>query len=278
MIPAIIETTSAVVLADQCSALELWADGCESIPELRDANNRLAAIEEYLNRTSTEGRARVAEAQRHLEVRIGELLGPAERGGDRKSDQFTREVIDLSANERSQFRAMAEHPNIVEDVIAESTNDAPASRRKVINAIRAASSNQRRRSPLPDQLRSAVWDLGKSVGRLKRLVADDRFDMNKHCESLLHMDPVVCIAAAHVVAGGDPRPKVEAAVRTLLTALHNPHADDSVDDGAWSTIIFTQVARLAALGGMPGSDFEVICRTVLESAPSRSPAAADGAR
>jgi hypothetical protein len=71
---------------------------------------------------------------RRLEVRIGQLLGPASRGGDRKSDQVNRDELDLSPQERNSFRKMAEHPEIVDAVIAESSDDEPPSRRKVLGA------------------------------------------------------------------------------------------------------------------------------------------------
>lgn len=70
------EPSSLVVVHDQCAAVEAWAEQCDSVPELKDAANKLAAIDEYLLRTATEGRGRVAEANRRLEVRIGVLLGP----------------------------------------------------------------------------------------------------------------------------------------------------------------------------------------------------------
>lgn len=134
--------TSLVAVDDQCAAVEAWAEQCESIPELRDATNRLAAIDEYLTRTSTEGRGRVAAAMRRLEVRIGKLLGPAEHGGDRKSDQVRHDGLDpedgLTRHQRTDFRQMAENEDEVEDVIAESTDEAPASRRKITDRIRAA--------------------------------------------------------------------------------------------------------------------------------------------
>lgn len=147
IVPVSTEPTSLVAVAFQCASIERWADTCDSIPELRDANNKLAAIDEYLNRTSTEGRARVAEAQRYLEVRIGTLLGPVptpQESGSRKGS-LANEPSNLTPNERSQFRAMAEHPEIVEEVIAESTDDAPASRRKVMKAIK----QRVRKTPTP---------------------------------------------------------------------------------------------------------------------------------
>ncbi len=46
-------------------------------------------------------------AERHLERRIGELLGPAEHGGDRRSDQVPRAV--LEKNRAREFRLIAEN-------------------------------------------------------------------------------------------------------------------------------------------------------------------------
>lgn len=133
------QPTSLVAVEDQCAAVEAWAETVESIPELRDASNKLAAINEYLTLTSTEGRARVAAAQRRLEVRIGVLLGPPNRGGDRKSDQFRRDEVDpsgLADTQRSEFRTMAANSEKVEEVIADSDDAAPASRTRVLDRIK----------------------------------------------------------------------------------------------------------------------------------------------
>lgn len=149
IVPVSTEPTSLVAVAFQCASIERWADTCDSIPELRDANNKLAAIDEYLNRTSTEGRARVAEAQRHLEVRIGLLLGPADRGGDNGNQhtggKYVATETALTATQRNEFRQMAEHSDVVDEVIAESTDEAPASRRKVLKAIK----QRGRKTPVP---------------------------------------------------------------------------------------------------------------------------------
>ena len=132
------EPSSLVEVHDQCAAVEMWASECQNIAELREARNRLGAINEYLERTSNEGRARVSAAMRRLEVRIGELLGPPQHGGDRKSDQVEHDRLDLSKDQRREFRQMAEHPEVVEAVIAESTDEQPASRRKVTQRIAEA--------------------------------------------------------------------------------------------------------------------------------------------
>lgn len=132
------EPSSFVEVHVQMDAIESWAQRCESVPELRDAINKCAAIDEYLARTSTEGRSRVAAAMRRLEVRIGALLGPPHNGGDRKSDQFDRDRTDLSKDQRAQFRQMAENSEVVEQVISESSDERPPSRRKVMERIAEA--------------------------------------------------------------------------------------------------------------------------------------------
>jgi hypothetical protein len=133
--PIIHEPTSLIQVDDQCGALEAWAEQCDSVPDLRDATNKLAAIDEYLARTSTEGRARVTAAMRRLEVRIGQLLGPTpdpQETGARKGSGATEP---LSRHERHEFRKMAANPDTVEDVISKSDDRNPPSRRKVVKRI-----------------------------------------------------------------------------------------------------------------------------------------------
>ncbi len=157
------EPTSLVAVNDQCAAVEQWAEQCDSIPELQDAANRLAAIDEYLGRTSIEGRGRVAAAMRRLEVRIGKLLGPpmtpqeagAMRGRDRDHD------LAIDNHTKADLRRMAENEHEVEAVIAEATDERPASRRSVTDRIRSAVQNNptddRTKLPLAeraDQIRS----------------------------------------------------------------------------------------------------------------------------
>jgi hypothetical protein len=72
---------------------------------------------------------------RRLEVRIGQLLGPAKPGPQPESSVAT-EDRDLSRHERHEFRQMAANPEAVEDIIATSTDDEPPSRRKVMAAIK----------------------------------------------------------------------------------------------------------------------------------------------
>ena len=114
--------------------VERWAASCDSVAELREASNRLAAVDEYLNRTSIEGRGRLAVALRRLEVRIGEVLGKAPSAG-RPSGGNLVHGQDLSDRQRHDFRNMAEHADLVEALTEQSTDASPLSRRQVLQAI-----------------------------------------------------------------------------------------------------------------------------------------------
>jgi len=133
---------SVAAVEQRCSSIELWAASCDSIPELRDAGAKLAAIGEYLARSSSDGRAMVAATQRRLEVRIGVLLGPATRDHDRTpgakslANDIGPSGDGLTPNERHAFRLLASDPDAVEEAIADSTDDEPASRRSVLSVIR----------------------------------------------------------------------------------------------------------------------------------------------
>lgn len=169
------EPSSLVAVSDQCEAIERWAATETSVGALRDASNKLAAIDEYLTRTSTEGRARVAAAMRRLEVRIGELLGPT-TPGERHDREPSAATEGLSRHQRHEFRRMAEAQDAVEDVIAKSTDDEPASRRKVMDAIKGA---KPRRRAFPDVALAATNDLRKTADRIKRISEDKRLAAHK---------------------------------------------------------------------------------------------------
>lgn len=69
---------------------------------------------------------------RRLEVRIGQLLGPTSNGKRHDLEPSLAKEGSLNKNQRREFRQMAEHPEVIEEVIAESTDDKPASRRTVM--------------------------------------------------------------------------------------------------------------------------------------------------
>lgn len=120
-------SSSVEALTAACLAVCEWAPQCDDIAEAAEALARLAAIEQYLERRDLAGPAQ--EAARWLEVRIGELLGTAEHGGDRS--QVTRELLALSKMDRWRFRKMAAHRDLVAELV-------PTSRARILKAIKQA--------------------------------------------------------------------------------------------------------------------------------------------
>lgn len=172
--------SAALDVIGWCRAAEQWAADEEDVTAIREAQRRLSMIDRYLATKSDEGRREVAAAMRRLEMRIGELLGPAERGGDRRSDQVDRDLLDdgLTRYERRDFRDMAEHRDEVEQIIDESSDEHPASRRSVLAAIRPPSrerdesekttklrvefvENPTAEQPTADEIRNAMTSLRK---------------------------------------------------------------------------------------------------------------------
>lgn len=162
------EPTSLVAVDDQCAAVEAWAETCSSVPELRDATNKLAAIDEYLIRTSVSGRSRVAAAMRRLEVRIGKLLGPSEVGANQHTQGGVQRDEPLSPQQRHAFREMAAHEDEVEAVIAESTDDKPASRRSVMDRIK----NAKAKNPVPTGSGKSRAELDAKATKAKQMAAE----------------------------------------------------------------------------------------------------------
>lgn len=138
-----IRTLSVPRPADVANVYELCRQTEEMLAFVDDVANayeakaKFAAIDTYLSQTSQDGRARLAATMRRLEARIGELIGEAlPNGGVNRNGLIASNPMPLAPKERSEFRLMAAHPDVVEAVIAGSTDTKPPSRRKVIAAIR----------------------------------------------------------------------------------------------------------------------------------------------
>ncbi len=120
---------------DVCASVVQWANECDDAETVLRAREAFRVVAEYLriNDAAREGEA----AMRYLEMRIGELAGPAAMGrptGDGKLPSLV--TNDLHHGRLHDFRKMAAHPDVVEQVIAESSQQSPPSRNKVLNAIR----------------------------------------------------------------------------------------------------------------------------------------------
>jgi hypothetical protein len=153
---------------DYAAQVEVYAEATDDVHEVRDLRNKWGAITEYIRRTSRQGVARAEAAERKLEVRIGVLLGPREVGGRGKPSIAPE---GLSADARSEFRLMADHADVVEAVIASSSDESPPSRRKVVNAIRShrvSEMNQEGRQALDDAGVIVIDDpVGKAEARFR---------------------------------------------------------------------------------------------------------------
>lgn len=164
---------AALDVFGQCQAIEAWAETVDDIGALRDTAAKLEAIDTYLSRTSTEGRAAVAATMRRLEVRIGELS--PRRQGERTDLTSCEPQEVLRPDERSRFRTMAEHRDVVEDVIANSTDERPATRNAVLQAIDIKRARKEHREQNRAELRALMDEINPPdfdpVLNLKRIDA-----------------------------------------------------------------------------------------------------------
>jgi hypothetical protein len=174
LVPAIPDPGMDVIVPHICARVMEWLPAATDVAAMNDVRARLEAIDVYLQRTSEEGRAEVAATMRRLEVRIGELLGPATVGAHSSATEGAR----LTKDARFQCRQMAAHPEVVEEIIATSTDRRPATRRAVMAKINKDEKPRPRRR-FPDQLGDACADLYTALKRLQRLIDDDRFQANR---------------------------------------------------------------------------------------------------
>jgi hypothetical protein len=161
--PQSMELSQAANLA---SSIEQWAEETDDVGQLNDARARLAAIETYLGKKNEEARAEIARADRLVEVRIGQLIGPAEVGSHHSV--ATEGAENLSKHERSDFRRIAE--NADKPAVKEAI-EAGESRRSVLGKTTISNEQSNRIRDLvvrasQDTLRSfrkqfgeAYWDL-----------------------------------------------------------------------------------------------------------------------
>jgi hypothetical protein len=120
-----------------CEQVEAWADETDDVPAIRDADARLMAIDAYLERTSTDGRARVGAARLRLKARIGDLI-PATTGHPRSAGSRTApETAGVTRRQLGDARKLATNRHIVEDVIEASTDEDPPTQAKAMRAIDA---------------------------------------------------------------------------------------------------------------------------------------------
>lgn len=119
-----------------CQQIEARLPEITDVGTLRDTAARLSAIDRYIAATSTEGRAQVVATIRRIELRVGQVLGPVrERERTDLSQASDSGSAEIPKDDRARFRAMAAHPEVVERIIAESTDEAPATRSRILDVI-----------------------------------------------------------------------------------------------------------------------------------------------
>lgn len=163
--PSQIEVAAARDLAE---SVVVWSESCDDVEQLEDARAKCAAIETYLRRKSDDAAREMAKADRHLEIRIGDLLGKAKPGPPESSFAIEDSI---SKDHRHQFRQMAQHKDVPE--VADAV-DKGESRSEVLRRIKAHKRSQAERKlsdeidewadtipeptdPEGDKHRSLVW-------------------------------------------------------------------------------------------------------------------------
>lgn len=129
------DTLTIAKAREVCASVVEWANQCDDAETVLRARDRFRVVAEYLriNDAAREGKA----AMLYLEMRIGELAGEAKVGRPSADGNLPHAVNnDLHHARLHEFRQMAAHPEVVEQVIADSTQQSPPSRNKVLNAIR----------------------------------------------------------------------------------------------------------------------------------------------
>lgn len=124
-----------------CMAVEAEALATDDVQVITEMHARWSAVTEYLALKSRDGIAQAEATKLRLLARIGELspAGPTGRAAA-KSTRFDpdagNETPPLSPNRLTEARHLAANPDLVADVIAESTDAAPPTKAEVMRRIR----------------------------------------------------------------------------------------------------------------------------------------------
>lgn len=123
-------------IPEYCRAVEAEALATDDSEVVEEIHARWSMITQYLVVKSQAGIAQAKATELRLIARIGDL-SPPEQG--RRTDRTTSTDTgggSLSPNRMAEARHLAAHPDIVEDVIAEGTDEAPPTKAEVIRRIR----------------------------------------------------------------------------------------------------------------------------------------------
>lgn len=148
------------------TSLVAWSRDAD-MDEALDALERASALESYLAKRDLAGPMQVAE--RHLERRIGELLGPAESGGRGNHTAHGK----VAPNRRNEFRLISEHWSAVEKAL-------PCSRAEAIRQAQQA--RKVKAEEPPDDYTLEQWAVLSAHDRQRALsfVGGDKFNDQKN--------------------------------------------------------------------------------------------------
>lgn len=114
-----------------------WADEQSEVGPLKNAVAKLAGLQaayQTLNADTLE----LVKARRYLEVRWGELLGPASLGSNQHSEASPASEGSLSPNQRMAFRRIAESKSRVVDLLHDAKDADEISRAALLKAVNGA--------------------------------------------------------------------------------------------------------------------------------------------
>lgn len=133
------ETLTPAMIGGYCDQVESFAAELTVVEEVAEVRDRWDAVTTYMRRKSRDGVARAEATMRRLEARIGEL-SPS-RQGDRSDigtspDDRRSSEPPLPRDQMTSARKLADNPDVVEDVIEQSTDEDPPTKKKVLDEIK----------------------------------------------------------------------------------------------------------------------------------------------
>jgi len=141
-------------IPDICRVVEAEALATDDVRLITEMHARWSAVTEYLALKSKDGIAQAEATKLRLLARIGELSPPAPTGAAAhrsNSPDTGRVAAPLSPNRLTEARQLAAHPDVVADVIARSTDDAPPTKAQALRQIR-----EKEEDAMPERPRTAA--------------------------------------------------------------------------------------------------------------------------
>lgn len=143
-------TVTPAQIPEFCRAVEAEALATDDAEVVAEMHARWSALTQYLAVKSRDGIALARATELRLLARVGEL-SPRQPGPGRGHTEKVTEPGSLSPNRLTEARHLAAHPDVVDEVIAEGTDEAPPSKAQVIRRIRERMSCPPRRAITPEE-------------------------------------------------------------------------------------------------------------------------------